>query len=63
MLSFAATIVFPRPDQFRYPVWISFAAVALSACCFAGYVRRERGHLLHVGDCIGREKVGEADGA
>lgn len=33
----------------------------VAAACFAGYVRRERGHLIHVGDCVsfakGRERV------
>lgn len=23
-----------------------------AAACFAGYVRKERGHLIHVGDCV-----------
>ena len=56
LLSFASTIVFPKPAQFRFPVAISFGAIVVSACCFAGYVRRERGHLLHMGKCIKREK-------
>ncbi|TID26802.1 Major facilitator superfamily domain [Venturia nashicola] len=52
LLSFLSTIVFPRPDQFKLPVLISFAAVVAAAACFAGYVRKERGHLIHVGDCV-----------
>ena len=56
LLSFASTIVFPRPSQFRVPVVISFGAIVVSACCFAGYVRKERGHLLHMSKCIKREK-------
>jgi iron-regulated transporter 1 len=59
--SFLSTIVFPRPSQFQYPVLISYGAVVGAAACFAGYVRRERGHLIHVGDCVsfakGRERV------
>jgi iron-regulated transporter 1 len=57
MLSFASTIAFPLPLQFRYPVLISAAAVALAAVCFATYVRKERGHLLHRSRCMGGDKV------
>ena len=56
LLSFVSTIVFPKPSQFRVPVVISFGAIVASACCFAGYVRKERGHLLHMSKCIKREK-------
>ncbi|KAF4200185.1 hypothetical protein CNMCM8927_003821 [Aspergillus lentulus] len=37
MLSFATTIVFPLPEQFRYPVFISYGAIALAGICFATY--------------------------
>ncbi|KAF7166419.1 hypothetical protein CNMCM6106_002216 [Aspergillus hiratsukae] len=37
MLSFATTIVFPLPEQFKYPVFISYGAIALAAICFAAY--------------------------
>ncbi|KAJ5160114.1 uncharacterized protein N7482_007118 [Penicillium canariense] len=57
MLSFASTIVFSRPDQFEYPVLISAGAVAVAAACFAAYVRKERGHLLHRSKCLGGDKV------
>ncbi|KAJ9482693.1 hypothetical protein VN97_g10733 [Penicillium thymicola] len=57
MLSFASTIVFPLPAQFGYPVMISSGAVAVAAVCFAAYVRKERGHLLHRSRCIGGDKV------
>lgn len=56
MLSFASTIVFSRPQQFQYPVLISCGAVAVAAACFAGYVRQERGHLLHRSRCLGGDK-------
>jgi iron-regulated transporter 1 len=61
LLSFASTIVFPKLSQFRYPVVISFGAIVVSACCFAGYVRKERGHLLHMSKCIKREKRDELE--
>ncbi|KAJ5098596.1 Major facilitator superfamily domain general substrate transporter [Penicillium argentinense] len=57
MLSFASTIVFSRPEQFEYPVMISSGAVAVAAICFATYVRKERGHLLHRSKCMGGDKV------
>ncbi|KAJ5690119.1 hypothetical protein N7462_004511 [Penicillium macrosclerotiorum] len=58
MLSFASTIVFARPEQFRYPVIISAGAVTLAAACFAAYTRKERGHLLHRSKCLGGDKKG-----
>ena len=58
MLSFASTIAFPLPGQFRYPVLISFGAMAIATICFAAYVRKERGHLLHRSRCMGGDKVG-----
>ncbi|KAJ5782408.1 hypothetical protein N7457_004182 [Penicillium paradoxum] len=57
MLSFASTIAFPLPGQFRYPVLISSGAVTVAAVCFAAYVRKERGHLLHRSRCLGGDKV------
>ncbi|KXG47314.1 Major facilitator superfamily domain, general substrate transporter [Penicillium griseofulvum] len=57
MLSFASTIAFPLPGQFGYPVLISSGAVAVAAGCFAAYVRKERGHLLHRSRCMGGDKV------
>ncbi|KAK8238875.1 hypothetical protein HDK77DRAFT_447103 [Phyllosticta capitalensis] len=57
LLSFALTVVFPRPDQFVYPVLISAGAIAMAAACFAGFVRMRRGHLLHTSRCMkGRSK-------
>ena len=58
LLSFATTMVFARPEQFKYPVYISAAAVASSAACFAAFVRRKRGHLLHASKCFGRMAKG-----
>ncbi|KAJ9199702.1 hypothetical protein DTO164E3_4587 [Paecilomyces variotii] len=57
LLSFASTIMFPLPEQFKYPVLISYSAVAVAAICFAVYVRRERGHLLHTSKCLGGDKL------
>lgn len=42
-----ATIVLSRPEQFRYLALGSWGAVAVSTCLYAGWVKRERGHLVH----------------
>ncbi|KAL2011443.1 hypothetical protein VTN00DRAFT_4161 [Thermoascus crustaceus] len=57
LLSFASTIVFPRPEQFKYPVFISYGAIVVAAISFAVYVRKERGHLLHMSKCLGGDKL------
>jgi iron-regulated transporter 1 len=54
LLSFATTMVFYRPEDFRIPMYISAGAVAASAACFAGFVRKRRGHLLHTDKCLKR---------
>ncbi|KAF7589186.1 hypothetical protein BBP40_004674 [Aspergillus hancockii] len=43
LLSFATTIVFPLPEQFKYPVYISYGAIAMAAMCFAAYAPKARG--------------------
>jgi len=52
LLSFASTIVFPDASQFEYPVMISLSAALVADCCYAGYVRKERGHLIHLSSCM-----------
>jgi iron-regulated transporter 1 len=52
-----ATIVLSRPEQFRYLALGSWGAVAVSTCLYAGWVRRERGHLVHW-DMLGKRCVG-----
>lgn len=54
LLSFATTMVFYKPEEFRVPVYISAGAIAMSAACFAGFVRQKRGHLLHTDKCLKR---------
>ncbi|PYH87922.1 hypothetical protein BO71DRAFT_404247 [Aspergillus ellipticus CBS 707.79] len=56
LLSFATTIAFPLPGQFKYPVYISYGGIGMAAVCFAMYVRKERGHLLHMSKCFGVDK-------
>ena len=47
LLSFAMTIIFARPEQFRWPVAVSCAAVASAGGLYASFVRARRGHLVH----------------
>jgi iron-regulated transporter 1 len=55
LMSFALTMIFHRPEDFKYPVFISGGAITVSAACFAGFVRQKRGHLLHASKCFKRE--------
>ncbi|KAF3763979.1 putative iron-regulated transporter [Cryphonectria parasitica EP155] len=52
MLSYATTVVFSRPDQFRYPVVISAVAVYIAGGLYAYFLRKRRGHLFHAPPCI-----------
>lgn len=56
LLSFSSTLVFSRPEQFEYPVLMSCGAVAVSAVCYATFVRQRRGHLLHLSRCLQRKE-------
>lgn len=54
LVSFMLTIIFPRPEQFKYPVLISYGAIGTAAISYAAYVRKERGHLVHLSKlCLG----------
>ncbi|KAJ3755648.1 iron-regulated transporter [Lentinula raphanica] len=54
LFAFASTIIFSKPEQFRWPVMMSFVAVASSGVLYASFVRMRRGHLLHLPPCIVR---------
>ena len=47
LCSFLTTIVFSRPDQFRWPVMASCASVYAAGLLYASFVRTRRGHLVH----------------
>ncbi|KAG9252817.1 Ferroporti-1 [Emericellopsis atlantica] len=55
MTSYALTIAFSRPDQFQWPILPSIAAVYVSGGLYTWFVRKRRGHLLHL-SCIMGEK-------
>ena len=52
LLSYLTTIVFPHPDQFRWPVVISVVAVYTAGGTYTAFVRKRRGHLIHLHKCI-----------
>ena len=54
--SYATTVGFSRPNQFRYPALMSAVAVQVAAMLFALFVRQRRGHLLHVSNCVKKQK-------
>ncbi|KAK7908087.1 Solute carrier family 40 member 1 [Apiospora marii] len=43
----AAAISFPRTEQFKWLSLASFVAVTISWALYAGWIRGQRGHLLH----------------
>jgi iron-regulated transporter 1 len=55
LISFATTMIFYKPEVFKIPIYISSGAIAISAACFAGFVRQKRGHLLHTSKCLERK--------
>jgi solute carrier family 40 (iron-regulated transporter), member 1 len=60
LFSFASTMVFSRPAQFKYPTLISVIAVAMASACYSMFARLRRGHLVHLevlSQCFGPEKV------
>lgn len=60
MLSFASTIVFAKPSQFKWPATISSAAVATAGILYAAFVRVRRGHLVHLSKCMERHSKASA---
>ncbi|KAB5513157.1 Ferroporti-1 [Coniochaeta sp. 2T2.1] len=62
LASYVTTIIFSRPDQFRWPVVISIAAVYVAGGLYASFVRQRRGHLFHKPACLCLEKGGGGHG-
>jgi len=52
LLSYAITIVWSRPDQFRYPIIVSAVAVYAAGGLYGRFLRKRRGHLLHAPQCM-----------
>ncbi|KAH0832486.1 putative iron-regulated transporter [Fonsecaea pedrosoi] len=52
LCAYASTIVFSQPTSFKWPATISVAAVYIAGALYASFVRRRRGHLVHVSRCL-----------
>jgi len=48
LLSYVTTIVFSKADQFQWPAIISVIAVYIAGGTYTVFVRRRRGHLVHI---------------
>lgn len=47
LLLYASTMVFFRPEQFKYPTFISLGFTFACNVCYTIYVKQRRGHILH----------------
>lgn len=46
--SFISTIIFSRPEQFKYPTLLSVIAVVIAGALYTTFVYLRRGHLVHL---------------
>jgi iron-regulated transporter 1 len=56
LLQYSSTIIFSKPDMFKYPVSISCGAVGIALAVVASFVRKRRGHLLHIYQILDRKE-------
>ena len=56
LLSYVTTIVFSRADQFLWPSVISAGVTYTAGGCYALFIQRRRGHLLHRPPCLRRSR-------
>ena len=54
LCAYLSTLVFSRPDQFRFPILMSAAAILVADATYAKYVVDSRGHLIHLSKCMVR---------
>ncbi|KIY03664.1 uncharacterized protein Z520_00355 [Fonsecaea multimorphosa CBS 102226] len=52
LCAYISTIIFPRPASFKWPATMSVVAVYTAGALYASFVRRRRGHLVHVSKCL-----------
>ncbi|GLI72906.1 hypothetical protein PoHVEF18_001090 [Penicillium ochrochloron] len=55
--SYISTIIFSRPDQFKWPALISVISVGIAGLLYAIFVRIQRGHLLHLPSCFAHDRL------
>jgi iron-regulated transporter 1 len=56
LLQYTSTIIFSKPDMFKYPVLISCGAVGVALGVYASFVRKRRGHLMHIYQRLDRKE-------
>ncbi|KAM0350279.1 hypothetical protein ACHAPU_003446 [Fusarium lateritium] len=56
MCSYTSTIIFSSPSQFHNPTTISITAVFSAWALYSSFVKKRRGHLVHLPSCISPEK-------
>jgi iron-regulated transporter 1 len=66
LLQFMGTIVFARPEMFKWPVLMSCVSVGAALVVYALFVRKRRGHLVHISEkildregCMGQRRSSE----
>ena len=52
LCAYLSTIIFSRPNQFRYPIVFSAVAILVAEALFAKFVVDQRGHLVHLSKCM-----------
>ena len=52
LCAYTSTLIFSRPEQFRYPILLSAVAILVADAIYAKYVIDSRGHLVHVSKCM-----------
>lgn len=52
LCAYMSTLIFSRPEQFRYPILMSTVAILVADATYAKFVVDRRGHLIHLSKCI-----------
>jgi solute carrier family 40 (iron-regulated transporter), member 1 len=61
LLQYLSTIIFARPEMFKYPVLISCVSVGVALIVYASFVRKRRGHLVHFYEKVVDREAGSRD--
>lgn len=57
LLSWVLTIIWSNPASFQWPILASVVAVYAAGGLYALYLRRRRGHLVHMPQCVAMKLV------
>jgi solute carrier family 40 (iron-regulated transporter), member 1 len=58
MLSMATTAIFSKPEDFRFPVLISYSVLIASTLLFARFAAKNRGMAFHIPQVGGSVNLG-----